>query len=130
MKYKTIKLIDLHDWDELVQQTYGKPYRFQQQDGCQSRGLFRFSVPSESEPEDFENKTLPFKINGEKMGIEFNTWLNTTVDDMNTAHPERHSGQNNTFWERNYYPSIDMVINDLFNKGLIEEGDYAINIDW
>jgi hypothetical protein len=33
-------------------------------------------------------------------------------------------------WERNFYPCLDMVVNDLYKKGLIEEGEYVINIDY
>lgn len=34
LKFETKKIIDCFDWDELVTETYGKPYCFQQQDGC------------------------------------------------------------------------------------------------
>ena len=34
------------------------------------------------------------------------------------------------FWERNFYPNLNTVINDLYKKGLIEKDDYEINIDW
>jgi hypothetical protein len=34
------------------------------------------------------------------------------------------------FWERNFYPDTYTVANDLYDKGLIEAGDYIINIDW
>jgi hypothetical protein len=34
------------------------------------------------------------------------------------------------WWTRNFYPSVEMVANDLHKKGLIEAGDYVINIDW
>ena len=34
------------------------------------------------------------------------------------------------WWERNFYPNIQMVANDLHSKGLLEAGEYTINIDW
>lgn len=37
MNIKTIKQIDVSDWDALVTKTYGRPYSFQQQDGCKER---------------------------------------------------------------------------------------------
>lgn len=40
LKTKTQKVIEVSDWDNLVQETYGRPYNFQQQYGCQSRGEF------------------------------------------------------------------------------------------
>ena len=64
------------------------------------------------------------------MGVSFDTWLKTTVKEVNELHPEEYSGQNDLWWERNFYPYIDMIINDLYEKGLVEEGDYAIEIDW
>ena len=33
-------------------------------------------------------------------------------------------------WERNFYPNIQAVANDLYKKGLLETGDYWIDIDW
>ena len=34
------------------------------------------------------------------------------------------------FWERNFYPHVEMVMNDLHAKGLVEAGEYVIDIDW
>lgn len=34
LKYNNTKLIELCDWDNLVKETYGRPYSFQQQYGC------------------------------------------------------------------------------------------------
>ena len=34
------------------------------------------------------------------------------------------------FWERNFYPDVQMIANNLHAKGLIEAGDYVIDIDW
>ena len=47
MKLKSTqrKIVEIKDWDELVKTTYGKPYCFQQQDGCQGRGTFPLIVP-------------------------------------------------------------------------------------
>ena len=38
LKSKTKKVVEVRDWDNLVEKTYGKPYCFQQQDGCKERG--------------------------------------------------------------------------------------------
>jgi hypothetical protein len=127
MKIKTIKQIDIDEWDGLVEQTYGKIYSFQQQDGCQPRGIVNITVPS-NYVEDFENTEIPFEVNGEEMGVSFETWLNTTPEETRKHFKEDY--QNRLFWDRNFYPSIDMIINDLHSKGLLEEGKYQINIDW
>jgi hypothetical protein len=34
------------------------------------------------------------------------------------------------WWERNFYPDIQIVANDLHSKDLLEAGTYIIEIDW
>jgi len=132
IKYKNTKVIEVTDWDNLITETYGKPYSFQQQDGCKSRGVHVLTIPSQyAESNDLEmNENILFEINGDEMGVKFNTWLNTSVEEINKKHPERYRGQNNLFWDRNFYPDVDVIANDLHKKGLIEKGEYTINIDW
>jgi len=126
IKTRTEKLIDVQDWDALVTETYGRPYSFQQQDGCKDRQLVSITVPDECE--DFENDTVPEIVNGDEMGVSFKAWL---ARNPKTPLP----GRDDTFgltlwWERNFYPDVQMIANDLYEKGLIEAGDYMINIDW
>ena len=80
IKIKQRNQIEVDDWDELVSKTYGKIYSFQQQDGCQERGIVTIEVPNE-EPDDFEETEIPFKVNGEEMGVSFETWLKTSPKD-------------------------------------------------
>lgn len=126
IKFSNKKVIEFQDWDELVRETYKRPYCFQQQDGCMSRGTFDFEVPNKWGVEDYENDTIPEKVNGSEMGVSFKAWLerdpNLDVFD--------NSFSNNLFWGRNFYPSVDMIIEDLHKKGLIDEGEYSININW
>jgi hypothetical protein len=128
MKVRLEKIIDLSDWDETVVKTYGRPYSFQQQDGCKSRGLFRFSVPSEDETLDYERTTIPEIVNGEEMGVSFAAWLarNPKTPILN----QRYDWERDLWWTRNFYPDFQMVANDLHARGLLEAGDYAIDIDW
>lgn len=132
LKYRIEKVIDCQDWDALVEKTYGKPYCFQQQDGCQPRGSVRITIPSKwvDEADEEMNDDIPFEINGDEMGVKFEKWLKTTPAEVNKNNPESYPGQNSLFWRRNFYPNIDVVANDLYKKGLIEAGDYTINIDW
>ena len=128
IKFNKRNQIKLEDWDDLVKNTYGKPYSFQQQDDCRNRGIFTIEVPSDSEDEEY-NDSIPEEINGEEMGVKFNVWLNTNPKE----HQERNNWDNwkvNLFWERNFYPDIYTLINDLYSKGLIEKGEYDIKIDW
>lgn len=130
IKVQTKKVIDCFDWDKLVQETYNKPYCFQQQEGCQSRGNVRIAIPDEDYYNEDLPENIPFKINGGEMGVKFQTWLNTSEEDINSKHPESYKGQNILFWHRNFYPSLQIIANDLHKKGLIETGDYTIEIDW
>ena len=95
------------------------------------------------------NDKIPEIINDEhNMGIKFNVWLNRDPKDpLNPSDSELKScnyyydssdrkkwcediGHINLFWERNFYPCLQSVANDLHKKGLIEAGDYSIEIDW
>lgn len=134
LKTETVKLVTLQEWDEFVSETYGKIYCFQQQDGCKDRGIERITVPDPYADEwDYENTSIPFKVNGKEMGVSFETWLNTSPSD--TIHefdgdicgPEFN---NQLFWQRNFYPNVNMIANDLHSKGLLESGEYIIVIDW
>ena len=80
LKIQKRNVIDVYDWDNLVSQTYGKIYSYQQQDGCKERQTVTITVPVK-DPEDFENTEIPFKVNGEEMGVSFQTWLNTSPED-------------------------------------------------
>ena len=62
VKIRKEKVIDCGDWDELVTETYKRPYCLQQQDGCMDRGAVHLTIP-EDEPEDFENESIPEVIN-------------------------------------------------------------------
>lgn len=126
MKTRTEQVIELADWNNLVIETYGKPYSFQQQDGCQERGRFNLTIPAVDQ--DFENDTVPEIVNDEEMGVSFAAWL---VRDPKQPLPgQTQDYQLRLWWERNFYPSIETVANDLHAKGLLEGGTYSIDIDW
>jgi hypothetical protein len=129
IKYKTEKVINMSDWDNLVMNTYGRRYCFQQQDGCQSRGTHYITIPEGNlEEYDFPNDSIPEIVNGNEMGVSFKAWLER---DPNQPIPNQTSDfQLELFYQRNFYPNIQVVANDLHAKGLIEAGDYTININW
>lgn len=131
MNIKNYKVIEVQDWDNLVVETYGRPYRFQQQYGCQDRGLFPITIPSEAC--DFKNHTIPEVVNGDEMGVSFKSWLERDPNQKLSTSCGMHwsdLSDLNFFWGRNFYPDIQTVANDLYEKGLIEAGEYSINIDW
>lgn len=119
----------------MVQETYGKYYSFQQQDGCKSRQTVYITIP-DIETNDVERDTIPEVVNGEKRGVSFKAWLerdikqglkgDSTIEEEATD--ERWMIE--MWWERNFYPDVQMVVNDLYSKGLLPAGEYGIDIDW
>jgi len=123
---RTELVIDVSDWDNLVVETYKRPYNFQQQDGCKDRQRVRLTVPEDAW--DYDNESIPEEVNGEEMGVSFKAWLER--DPKQELPNDKNSRSLELFWERNFYPDVQMVANDLYTKGLIEAGDYVIDIDW
>lgn len=150
IKIKKVNTIDCSDWDELIVNTYGRPYCFQQQEGCQQRGNVHITIPSKNYEEGM-NDIIPEVINDEfKRGVKFDVWLNRDPESpLNPSDEElknchyyfgktdedeiifkKDKSNIHMFYERNFYPNLQTVANDLHEKGLIEKGDYVINIDW
>jgi len=128
MKIRTEKVIDLQEWDKVVRETYGRPYSFQQQGGCKDRGNFYLTVPNEAE--DYEEETVIEKVNGPEMGVSFAAWLARDPKQKLSDPDDQYDFSLTLWWERNFYPDVQMVANDLHEKGLLEAGDYSICIDW
>jgi hypothetical protein len=127
LKIKTKKFVEVSDWDNLVEETYKVPYSFQQQDDCKDRGIHKLTVPCKN-PFDYENTTVPEIINGEEMGVSFFAWQSR--DPKEWYGDKDKLDYTSLWWYRNFYPSVDMVANDLYNRGLLKAGEYVINIDW
>ena len=126
---RTEQVIDVSDWDTLVETTYGRRYSFQQQDGCKERQRVRITIPDYAE--DYENDTVPEIVNHSDMGVSFAAWL---ARDPKQALKSKDDWDNtfglSLWWGRNFYPDVQMVANDLHEKGLIPAGEYVIDIDW
>ena len=126
IKTKTEKMVDLSDWNDLVRKTYGRQYSFQQQDGCKDRGVFYFTVPEAAE--DFVRETLPEIVNHEEMGVSFAAWL--ARDPKRPLKNQEYDYELELWWDRNFYPDVQMIANDLHSKGHLKAGRYGIVIDW
>ena len=127
MKTKKVEMIEVSDWDALIKETYGMPYSFQQQGGCQPRGLVYIQIPDEAD--DYENTDMPEIVNYEdERGVSFATWLSRDPKTLLTNNSCKFSLS--LWWERNFYPELQTIANDLCEKGLIKKGYYAIEIDW
>jgi hypothetical protein len=131
--FKKVNLISEADFSEFVTNTYGRPYKFQQQDGCRPRGVYWFDVPI-NQPFNYSNTSIPELVNGDEMGVSFEAWLNRDPqqrlndgDEWDQEYPEYRI---ELFWHRNFYPHIEMIVADLHNRDLIEDGTYVIEIDW
>lgn len=125
---RNLKIIESYDWDELVRTTYGKPYCLQQQNGCMDRGMISFKVPSKEFNDDEMHDDIPEEINGEIMGVKFSTWLARDIKEC--INKDWNDWELNLFWTRNFYPDFETIVNDLYSKGLLEAGEYTMNIDW
>lgn len=123
---KTSTSIDSRDLDALIVETYGRPYCFQQQDGCQERGVARIVVPMA--PKDFSATSITEIVNGPEMGVSFSAWL--ARDPVAAVGDRTDDFAIEIWWERNFYPHQSMVLNDLHARGLLAAGEYVLVIDW
>lgn len=129
MNIKTIKLIEESDWNDLVTKTYGKVYKLQQQDGCMDRQLLTIEIPFDNSCEEEEmNDNISDDHQDPNMGVKFQTWLDR--DPKKPLEHQQYDWELNTHWQRRFYPNLQTIANDLHSKGLIEAGEYSINVDW
>jgi len=122
-----VNMIEVSDWDKLVEDTYDRPYSFQQQDDCKERGHYSITIPEECD--DIEKDVVPERVNDPDMQVSFKAWLARDPKQLLSGE-DNDTWTINMWWERNFYPDIQMIANDLHSRGLIESGDYVINIDW
>ena len=121
------KIIDMNDWDNLVEDTYNRPYFFQQQKDGRARGLYNLTIPSKSTNDDDMHDNIPDRKDTNIMGVKFQKWLKRNPK---TALSNGDNTNLIFWWERNFYPCINEVANDLYKKGLIKAGNYQIDINW
>jgi hypothetical protein len=124
---KQVNMIDSLEFDDIVEKTYNKHYCFQQQEGCKDRGTEHFNIPTPGT--DFNRDSIPEEVNGDIMGVSFKAWLERDPKEpLNVG--ETADWLVDLFWERNFYPHPDILLNDLHARGLIPAGELVINIDW
>lgn len=119
LNFDTVRLIWENDFSALVSQVYGRPYRFQQQgDMMHQESIHRFTVPTTPDG----GWTLP--------SIE--EWKNAPVEIHGPQDPKNLSLEffRDLYWEREYYPPFDELVEDLHKLGILEPGDYALHIWW
>jgi len=70
-----------------------------------------------------------YDVNDPKMGVSFKAWL--ARDPKQKLNADSHTDYGvGLWWYRNFYPNVEMIINDLHARGLIKAGEYSIDIDW
>lgn len=109
-----VTLIQDSDFDKLVKETYGRPYCFQQQNGCRDRGAYDFILPI-NDPCD-------------EGSVTFEEWLK--ADPNKKLNNQKYDWELETHWQRDFYPDLEMVVQDLYKKSILEAGKYIINVDW
>lgn len=62
------------------------------------------------------------------MGVSLAAWL--ARDPKTKIKDQKYDFELELWWQRNFYPDIQMIANDLYEKGLLEAGEYAIDVDW
>ncbi len=126
IKSENVKLINERDWSELVSAVYGRPYRFQQQEGCRDLGTYyRFTAPPPYTDDEYMNDEVQESLHSEKKGVKFKVWLG-----RNVAETFAKKSTMDIWWKRVFYPDVNAVVNDLYKMGWIEPGNYIICIDW
>jgi len=129
LKVSRVNLIELSDWNAFVEKVYDRPYNFQQQAGCRDRGSFSLTVPSGmAEEYDSWPDTVQEIVNHPEMGVNFAAWL--ARDPKQKLPEQEYNYELGLWWERNFYPAIWAVADDLYDKGYLDAGEYTIEIDW
>ena len=128
LKYNLIRQVSDTDFDNLVMKTYGKSYAIQQHEGCRDRGVIYISVPSlyDINVNEYPD-TIEQAIDEDMYGVRWKDWLAVDPNDERLGEDEWDRELN---LQRNVYPPMHDLINDLYEKGLIEAGEYQIEIDW
>jgi hypothetical protein len=126
MKVSKKLFIDVDDWNDFVESVYGRPYSFEKQEGGRERGVYLFSVPTYFK--DYKDDSVEDRHCS--WGVSFEAWKNADPSSNPLDVECVYDWRIKLAWKRSFYPDVTMVINDLYSRGLLDEGDYVINLDW
>lgn len=132
LNIRTMQMIHVNDWNNLVTNVYGKPYSLQQQMDCLDRRLYvKIEVPDKYADRDERcmNDDIPEYLGGHYMGVKFKTWLERDPKKPLAGCEDFGGTDGELFWHRNFYPNLGTLVNDLHAKGHIPAGTYHIEID-
>ncbi len=128
MRKRTETVIEVSEWDALVTKTYGRPYDYQQQEGGRERGEIRFKVPDVA-AEKYTHKSISEMADPRVRGVVFAQWL---ARDLNQQFQDKNRNEYALlrWWDEVFYPDLQTLANDMHTKGVLETGDYCIDVDW
>lgn len=84
-------------------------------------GFIQGTIASRSKPTDSLDDI-------EDQGVGLDAWLARDPKEPLPAQEYEHELE--LFWQRNFYPVLDDVVTDLASRGLLEPGEYVIDISW
>lgn len=116
---RQVTLIWEIEFSDLVRKIYGRPYQFQQQGDMMGQDtIYRFSVPATPLGDHWQ-------------AVPFQQWLDADPPTPATDGGfDRDRFSEELRWDREFYPEVEDVINDLHRRGLIDEGEYAMHVWW
>lgn len=141
LKIEDYKVVYDGEWSRFVSEVYGRPYDLQQQDGGMSRCHLYVEVPVAPEDiEIFKEDCLGdiSPCDEKSMCVDFERWLSRDPEQLvpddvvrqDCSWVENKRFNTDLWWERNFYPHIDILANDLYEKGFLPAGQYLILVDW
>lgn len=130
MEIKVVNQISSNEWDDFVREVYQRPYCLQQQDGCMENGSIVYITVPDDDATDYERDTIPETTASNEMGVSFQSWLNRNPKTLLGDHEIKEAWVKDIWWDRNFYPSVEVLANDLFQKGLLNAGEYQILVEW
>lgn len=123
IKTLDLKIIDASDWSQLVKETYNLPYNLRWQDDGIEGGIIILKVPTKGYDYDSTPENIDFN---EGRGISFKSWLTHNPKEWEPDFSEIPFLER--FGKYNFYPHLEILANDLYQKGLLPAGDYGINV--
>lgn len=146
LKVVTKQIIDESDFSKLVSDTYGRPYRLQQQEPLMNQDSYMpIQVPNDWHAADKDHARLrkwieenpPQYVDGQEPTYpSFKEWLDRDANayvggrDMYEGWGDPGGFWYTLWWERAFFPPLGEVIDDLHKRGLLDEGEYLIHAWW
>jgi hypothetical protein len=118
LKMSSYKLLKAQQWDKLVQNTYGKPYRLYAQVPYSKAYHWQWFYPGSIKPDESYLSTDIIDEYDNWWGVQFDAWV---------AKP--NTGQGDNYWHSKCYPTLAAVAHDLLQKGLISEQGHFIYLE-